>query len=185
MHLLYATVYIRYRSLYGTVYESGDTAMTLDVLDSTGVVRAATASDRAISSLERIDYADRYTLVTDVHATPERWARAMFGDVPSAAERFIWRGLLGLRLDRRRSPDTVGGWRVGGRGADWIRLEATSWFLRGNLLVRTAGDRVTWTTCLHHRRAWGRVVWPPLSVVHRRLVPPVLRSAEERLRAAR
>ena len=38
----------------------------------------------------------------------------MFGSVPSPAERLIWRGLLGLRLARGRSPATVGGWRIGG-----------------------------------------------------------------------
>ncbi len=156
--------------------------MSTTVGTSTGVLRGVTASDRARTSLPAIDYADRCTLVTDVHATPEQWARAMFGDVPSAAEWFIWRGLLGLRLRRGPSPDTVSGWLIGGRGADWIRLEAASWSLRGNLVVRTAGRRVSLTTCLHHDRTWGRIVWSPLSAVHRRLVPGVLRDAERRLR---
>jgi hypothetical protein len=93
---------------------------------------------RTLSSLPEVDYADWFSLSTDVKATPERWARAMFGDVPSPGERLIWRGLLGLRLSRERSLDTVGGWRIGGSGEDWIRLEAASWFLAGNLVVRTA-----------------------------------------------
>ncbi|WP_100499961.1 DUF2867 domain-containing protein [Geodermatophilus chilensis] len=143
------------------------------------------ASVRALSSLPDIDYADRFVLATDAEATPEQWARAMFGDVPSSAEWVIWRGLLGLRLSRGRSPATVGGWRVGGRGEDWIRLEAASWFLSADMLVQTAEGRVSWTTCLHHDRRVGQVVWPPLSAVHRRLVPRVLRDAERRIRAAR
>jgi hypothetical protein len=65
----------------------------------------------------------------------------MFGSVPSPAERLIWRGLLGLRLARGRSPATVGGWRIGARGADWIRLETASPSLSCNLLVHT-GDGV-------------------------------------------
>jgi hypothetical protein len=109
----------------------------------------------------------------------------MFGDVPSPAEWGIWRGLLGFRLVRGPSPDTVGGWRVGGRGGNWIRLETASWFLGAEMLVQTAGDRVTWTTCLHHDHPWGRVVWPPLSAVHRRLVPRVLRRAGLGLRRGR
>ena len=139
----------------------------------------------ALGALPHIHYADRFTLSTDAAATPEQWARAMFGDVPSVAEWSIWRGLLGLRLSRGPSPATVGGWRIGGRGEDWIRLEAASWFLRAEMLVQTAEGRVSWTTCLHHDRRVGRGVWPPLSAVHRRLVPRVLRDAERRIRAAR
>ena len=38
-----------------------------------------------LSSLPRLDYADRFTLSTDADATPEQWARAIFGDVPGVA----------------------------------------------------------------------------------------------------
>jgi hypothetical protein len=136
---------------------------------------------RTLSSLPEVDYADSFSLSTDVKATPERWARAMFGDVPSPGERLIWRGLLGLRLSRGRSPDTVGGWRISERDAGWIRLEAASWFLAGNLVVRAAGGRVTLVTFLHYRRLLGRGVWPPLSAIHRRIVPGVLRDAATRV----
>jgi hypothetical protein len=130
------------------------------------------------------DYADQFALATDVEATPEQWARAMFGDVPSAAELLIWRVLLGLRLTRGRSPSTVAGWRIADRGEDWIRLEAASWFLTANLLVQTADNRVSLTTSLHYDRRLGKVVWPPLSAVHRRLVPGVLRDAAARIGSA-
>jgi hypothetical protein len=92
-------------------------------------------SVRALGSLPEVDYADLFTLSTDTEATPEQWARAMFGDVPNLAELLIWRGLLGLRLGRGRSPATVAGWQIGERGEDWIRLEARparrgDWFSR-------------------------------------------------------
>ncbi|WP_283138116.1 hypothetical protein [Rhizohabitans arisaemae] len=138
-------------------------------------------SVRALSSLPGIDYADRFTLSTDADATPEQWARAMFGDVPSLAELLIWRGLLGLRLSRGRSPDTVAGWRIAERGEDWIRLEAASWFLTGNLLVQAAEGRVSLGTFLYYDRRLGRSVWPPLSAVHRRLAPGLLRDAAAKL----
>ena len=138
-------------------------------------------SVRALSSMPRPDYADLFTLATDVEAPPERWARVMFGHVPSAAELFLWRGLLGLRLDRERSLATVAGWRITGRGPDWIRLETASWFLTGNLLVRTAGGQVSLGTFLHYDRLLGRLWWPPLSAIHRRLIPGVLRHAAARL----
>jgi hypothetical protein len=136
---------------------------------------------RALSSVPAIDYADVFALPTALDATPEQWARAMFGDVPSAAERLIWRGLLGLRLSSGRSPETVAGWWIGDRGDDWIRLEAASWFLTANLVVRTADGQVSLVTFVHYARRLGGVVWPPLSAVHRGLVPRVLRKAAARV----
>ena len=133
--------------------------------------------DRSASSLPDADYADAFSLVTDVVASPEQWARAMFGDIPSPAERFIWRGLLGIRLSRGSSPHTVAGWRIGERSEQWIRLEACSWFLSANLVVRTSDGRVSLATLLRYDRSLGSVVWPPLSAVHRRLTPRVLRAA--------
>jgi hypothetical protein len=140
-------------------------------------------SVRALSSVPDPDYVDLFTLSTDTEATPERWARAMFGDVPSVAELLIWRGLLGLRLAGGRSPATVAGWRIGGRGEDWVRLEAASWFLACNLLVQTADGRVSLATLLHYDWFLGRGVWPPLSAIHRRVVPGLLRGAAARVAA--
>ncbi|WP_207935710.1 hypothetical protein [Actinomadura sp. KC216] len=74
----------------------------------------------------------------------------MFGDVPTLAERLIWRVLLGLRLAKGRSSDTVAGWQITGRGQNWFRLEAASWFLTGNLLVQAADGRVPLVTILRH-----------------------------------
>ncbi|WP_179966093.1 hypothetical protein [Modestobacter altitudinis] len=149
----------------------------------TRVTRDVPEAVRALSSLSRIDYADRSTLRTEVVATPEQWARAMFGDVPSPAEQVIWRGVLGFRLSTGRSPATVGGWRIGGRGADWIRLETTSRSLSADMLVQTGSGAVAWTTCLRFDRLPGRALWAPASAVHRRLVPGVLRAAAARLDA--
>ncbi|MFC4119024.1 DUF2867 domain-containing protein [Nonomuraea zeae] len=136
-------------------------------------------SIRALSSLDGIDYADLFTLTAgaDTEATPEQWARAMLGDVPNAGERLIWRGFLGLRLSQGRSPDTVAGWRISGRGDGWLRLETASWFLSANLIVQVAGERVSIATLLRYDRPVGGLVWPPLSAVHRLLVPRMLRAA--------
>jgi hypothetical protein len=150
-----------------------------------GVVgmRDIPAAVRAASSLPDADYADAFTLTTDLKATPEQWARAMFGDVPSVQARVIWRGLLGLRLSRGRSADTVAGWRVAERGEDWIRLEAASWFLTGNLVVHATDGRMSLGTFLRYDRGPARVIWPPASAVHRRLAPGLLRDAATKVRA--
>jgi hypothetical protein len=139
------------------------------------------APERALSSLPAIDYADQFTLHTDVEATPEQWARAMFGNVPSPGQILIWRVILGLRLHLGRSPATVAGWRIGARGDDWIRLEAESWFLSGNLVVHTPAGQVSLWTFLRYDGPAGRYAWPPLSTIHRGLVPGVLRRAAARL----
>lgn len=155
--------------------------MTLSLVAGAVGADNVPGSVRALSSVPEFDYVDHFTLATDLDATPEQWARAMFGDVPSVAERFIWRGLLQLRLSRGRSPATVAGWRIGGRGTDWIRLEAASWFLTANLIVRATGGRVSLSTVVRYDRRLGQAVWPPLSAIHRRLVPGVLRAAAVRI----
>jgi hypothetical protein len=57
------------------------------VIESTVGTENVPESVRALGSLPGIDYADLFTLRTLAEATPERWARAMFGNVPSPAER--------------------------------------------------------------------------------------------------
>jgi hypothetical protein len=164
---------------------NGDREMTAGLVDSAVGTHNIPESVCALSSLPDIDYADQFTLSTRADATPEQWARAMFGNVPSVAELLIWRGLLGLRLSRGRSPATVAGWQIGERGEDWIRLEAASWFLTGNLLIQTAEGRISLGTFLHYDRRSGHGVWLPLSAIHRRLVPGLLRDAAARIRAPR
>ena len=144
------------------------------------------ASVRTLSSLSRIDYADHFVLPIDAAAaTVERWARVMFGDTPDAIELFLWRGLMGLRLSRTVSADTVAGWQIGEQGDEWIRLEATSWFLAANLVVQATGDSVALGTFLRYDRWLAHLVWPPLSVLHRQLVPGVLRKAASRIAAGK
>jgi hypothetical protein len=161
---------------------NGDSGMTPSLVAGAVGTPNVPQSVRALRSMPDFDYIDHFTLATDADATPEQWARAMFGDVPSIAEQLIWRGLLQLRLSPDRSSATVAGWRIGGRGPDWVRLEAASWFLTGNFLVKAAGGRVSLTTVLRYDRRLGRRLWPPLSAFHRLLVPGLLRGAAARVR---
>jgi hypothetical protein len=133
------------------------------------------------TSLPDADYADLFSLPARVDATAEQCARAMFGDVPDAAERLIWRGLLGMRLGRGRSATTVAGWCIGAHGENWIRLEARSWFLTGNLVIRVTTDQISLATLVRYDRVLGRLIWPALSVLHRRMTPGLLRDAAKAL----
>ena len=65
--------------LYGTVYMVGDIGMTTTFVDRAVGAQQIPASVRGLSSLPDIDYADYFSLATDLEATPEQWARAMFG----------------------------------------------------------------------------------------------------------
>ena len=134
----------------------------------------------ARGGLTRIDYVDHFAVgpVDGNAASPEQWARAMFGDVASAGEWFIWRGLLQLRLSRGRSQSSVAGWRIDERGKDWIRLKTDSWALSANLVVRATDTEVSLTTLIRYDRRLGiSVFWRMLSAVHRRLAPGLLRDA--------
>ena len=139
----------------------------------------------ARSDLSRIDYADHFTLspVAPAQATAEEWARALFGDVPSPSERFIWQVLLGLRLHPGPSDSTVAGWRIAHRGEDWVRLAAQSRAMQVELVVRVMSESVSLTTLVRYDRLTGRVRWTPLSAIHRRLAPGLLREAEAKVGA--
>lgn len=153
--------------------------MTVGTVTRTVWAKTASPVVLLLSSMTDADYADRFTLVTDAVATPEQWARAMFGDVPTRAELLIWRGILRLRLDRRRAPSLVAGWRVTAQDTSWIRLEAASRLMTGNLIVQTASRRVSLTTVVGYDRRTAASVWRPLAILHRRLVPGILRDADQ------
>lgn len=146
--------------------------------DVTGLVGVdpAPSAVRARTSLERTDYLDHFTLTTAADAwTPERWARAMFEDVGGTGAQAIWRG-LGVRVHNTPSPDRVAGWAIDGRGPDWIRLAATSWWGRAQLVVHRDAEQVALTTVMAYDRPAGRGVWGAASAVHRRVVPGLLRD---------
>jgi hypothetical protein len=135
----------------------------------------------SITGASDADYADAFTLETDVVATPEQWARAAMEDVAGEGGQQLWRRILGLRLAQKPWTETVAGWAVTERGDHWIRLEARSRSLTANLVVRADGRSVTLTTLLRYERALGRIVWITTSALHRRLVPGLLRDAAARL----
>lgn len=147
---------------------------------ATSGVNGGRTESAAHASL-RVDYADRFVLTTGAEADPEQWARAMFGDTPGFFGTLVWQGLLHLRLDRGRAADNVAGWRITDRGDDWIRLEARSWFLGGNLIVQIEPGQVALTTAVRYDRFPARQWWPLLARVHRRLIPGVLVGAAGQL----
>jgi hypothetical protein len=134
---------------------------------------------RLLSTLDRADYVDLFTVPTSTAAdrSPEQWARAGLEDAAGLAGQFVWRVLLGLRLHRRSSRDHVGGWEIRDRGDGWIVLEASSWCLTAQIVVRVDDGQLSVATFIQYDKPIARMIWPPLSVGHRRAMPGLLRQA--------
>ena len=137
---------------------------------------------RSLSTLAKPDYVDLFTVATVAAAdrSPEQWARAAIEDAGGLAGQFIWRVVLGLRLERRPSLDHVGGWKIGDRDDNWVRLEAASWFLTAQIVVQVDPEQVSVATFIRYDRPMAAVIWPPLSIGHRQAMPGLLRLARER-----
>jgi hypothetical protein len=100
-----------------------------------------------------------------------QWSRTAIGDVAGRGGQFIWRGVLGLRLKSRPSTERVGGWKIADRGEDWIRLEASSWFLTAHLVTRLDDGHLFAGTFIRYDHPIAPLIWVPVSAVHRRLMP--------------
>ena len=131
---------------------------------------------RSHSGMVSPDYVDLFSVTTDetTRASPERWSRTTIEDAAGTGGQFIWRGVLGLRLNSR--PAGVGGWRIAGRGDDWIRLEASSWFLTAHLVIHLDGKHLSVGTFIRYDHPIATLVWTPASTVHRQLMPDLLRK---------
>jgi hypothetical protein len=152
---------------------SGDTVSTVVGL------RNVPEAIRSLGALVNPDYVDLFTATT-VGATdksPEEWARAALEETPTGRSApYLWR-LLGLRLGPRHSPDYVQGWKIANSGDNWIRLEAASWFMTAHAVVQVDEGNVSVALFLRYDRPMAAIVWPPVSIMHRRAVPAMLRQA--------
>ena len=149
-----------------------------DTVSSAVELRDVPESFRRLDTLTRPDYVDLFT-TTAIGASrwsAEEWARAALEDTPTGRSApLLWRR-LGLRLGPA-SPDHVQGWKIAARGDDWIRIEAESWFMTAHAIVRVDHDEVSVALFLRYDRPVAALIWPPVSVMHRRAVPVMLRQA--------
>ncbi|MHB8463814.1 MAG: hypothetical protein ACYDH6_21625 [Acidimicrobiales bacterium] len=142
------------------------------------------ASD--VFDADSADYCDGVAIDTHDPNPPgtEQWARASLEDAPLALRWFIvagWRYILRLRLGPRHSLDHILGWRIVRRLPDETVLELRSNSLSAHLVFRRDGTRIAWSTFVHYDRRIAAFVWPPVSLVHRRIVPLALRLATSRI----
>jgi hypothetical protein len=135
---------------------------------------------RWLSTLSHPDYVDFFTVTTDgaTDRSAEQWARAMVEAPPARFwGPFVWRVVLGLRLEERFSPDCVGGWKIADRGESWLRVEASSWFLTAHLIFQVDDRQLSFATFVRYDRAGAALVWLPVSMLHRQAVPVLLHYA--------
>jgi Protein of unknown function (DUF2867) len=118
--------------------------------------------------------------------TPEQLARAVLEDAPRPVRWFLVSGFrygLGLKFGPRPSPEHVLGWAIIDRSPDSVTIESRSWFLTSRLVFRTEPSRVSYSTYVRYDRRIAAIIWPPVSMLHRQIVPRILRHAARRAQA--
>jgi hypothetical protein len=128
------------------------------------------------------DYTDSFEAedANGDNRSPEQWARATFEGAPRAVRWFLVAGFrfgLGLRFGPRSSPEHVLGWAIVERETDSLTLQAQSWLLTSRLVFKTDGSRLQQSTHVRYDRSIAAVLWPPVSILHRQIVPRLLRHA--------
>jgi len=143
--------------------------------------RPAPAAMHRLDRLIEADYTDLFMIApVDGHMkSPEQWARAILEGAPWSLLVIVglaWR-VLGLRLGPRASPDYILGFKIADRGKDHIIFGTTSWMMTPHLVLKVEGDRVLVATLIRYERRSARCIWPPLSMIHRRVGIALTRHA--------
>ena len=135
------------------------------------------AAIRSLDAIRRAGYVDVFVVPAAAEGSPEEWARTLVERGAGTRGQFVWRVLMGLRLDARPSPDRIGGWRIAERDDSWIRIEASSWCATAHIVVHVGGGEVVAATALHYDRPIAEPLWLPIAAGHRRAMPRLLRFA--------
>lgn len=146
-----------------------------------GVRRSTIDADR-VRAARAADFACAYEIdiAPGDDRTSEEWAREAWEGAPVPLRWFMllgWRVVLGLRLGPRTSPDHILGWRITDRTPDTTVCQLASPFLEASNTFRRVEGRLVWSTEVVYDRGIARVIWPPVSLVHRPLVRVALQRA--------
>jgi hypothetical protein len=127
----------------------------------------------SLGALVDADYADVVTATIDATPPePERFVHEVLDDLPHWLPlliAFVQRVFLGLRLKLRPSPDRLLGWKIVERGGTWMRIESASWFMTSHVVIHVAAGRVSVASFIRYDRRLAAFVWPPVSLIHRRV----------------
>jgi hypothetical protein len=145
--------------------------------------RPVPASLRSLSPMTDVDYSDLVVGQADPTAerTPEEWAEVMLGGLPKPLRALIpvvHRGVLGLRLQLRPAPDRMLGWRIAEREERRVRLAAEGWLIAADVVVSMdASGAASLATFIRYESPLARIVWPPVSLLHRYAAVLLVRAA--------
>jgi hypothetical protein len=128
---------------------------------------AVPAAVRALSTLDRVDYADAFRVeLEDVGSrTAEEWARAVLEDAPLAVRGQLLSGWssLGLKVGR----GSVLGWHVRSSTPDVLLLGAGSRIgMPGELLFKRERHGLLFATFVRQGNPVARALWGRVERVH-------------------
>ncbi len=136
------------------------------------------ASNRAISTLGRVDYEDAF--VVDIDDPPaldaEGWIRAMLEGASTADRLRLLSGwsALGLKVNPRW-PQSVLGWPIRSADADVVLLGADSRVgMPGELMMRREQHGLVFATFVRHDNPVVAAVWAVAVPAHVRMVRGLL-----------
>jgi Protein of unknown function (DUF2867) len=151
---------------------------------SDGSVRVRATSPTSHSAIEPAehDFACAYEIAIAAgdKRSSEEWARDIWEGAPAPLRWFMiagWRFVLRLRLGPLHSPDHILGWRIVDRSADETVCQVGSGFLDAHNIFQRVDGTFVWSTFVSYERRMARVIWPPVSLIHRLLVRFTLRRA--------
>lgn len=147
-------------------------------------IRSSSAVPSYMTSLCTLDapqYADVHEAASgSTRRSPDQWARRVFEDAPPPTRWFLltgWRWALGLRLAPRPSPAHVLGWAILARTDRALVIETRSPVLAAQQVFWVGDACLRQATFVRYENRVGALLWPPVSVIHRRVVPYLLRRA--------
>jgi hypothetical protein len=161
---------------------SASSRMRPECVPSFAWQRDVPESIRSLGGLANPDYLDVFTATTNEASErpAEDWARAVLEGGPYYIRLGVFvaqRLLLGLRLGPRRSPDYIIGWKIAARDHSWMRVEAASWMMTASLVFKVDEGGLCMATFVRYDRRMAALVWPPGSILHRKLGLALMRRA--------
>jgi hypothetical protein len=58
-----------------------------------------------------------------------------------------------------------------------MRIEAASWFMTGHVVMHIDEGRLSFASFIRYDRWLAKLVWPPVSLIHRQVALALVRSA--------
>jgi hypothetical protein len=146
---------------------------------------------RRLATLSNPDYVDfvAATAAEPPELPPQQWIEHLLRTLTPSARRLlrltvaIQRALLGMRTPQQQDeerPTPIPGWRLVAAHDTWFALQASSNLLTGHIVFHVDGRFVSGATFVRYERPVARLIWIPVSRIHRRVALAIVRYAAAR-----